>query len=195
MGAIASQITSLTIAYSAVYSDADQRKHQSSASLAFVRGINRSPHKWPVPRKMFPFDDVIMMFKKQANYTLQCYISVIRSITWSPHYRWINIEECRITHHMNPPNPNKVTTMKQCPTKLCTQFMECDVCQVVMHLQWSHSLLSFQTYRHSEFQNLVEIPKVHFLKLTGLPGEDLWSPSPKRQDLCHQDPFELAASV
>ena len=37
MGAIAPQITSLTIVYSTVYSDADQRKHQSSASLAFVR--------------------------------------------------------------------------------------------------------------------------------------------------------------
>ena len=64
MGAIASQITSLTIVYSTVYSDADQRKHQSSASLAFVRGIHREPvnfpHKWPVTRKMFPFDDVIM---------------------------------------------------------------------------------------------------------------------------------------
>ena len=64
MGAIASQITSLTIVYSIVYSDADQRKHQSSASLAFVRGIHRgpvnSPHKWPDTRKMFPFDDVIM---------------------------------------------------------------------------------------------------------------------------------------
>ena len=57
-------ITSLTIVYSIVYPDADQRKHQSSASLAFVRGIHRgpvnSPHKWPVTRKMFPFDDVIM---------------------------------------------------------------------------------------------------------------------------------------
>ena len=65
MGAVASQITSLTIVYSSVYSDADQRKHQSSASLAFVRGIHRrpvnSPHKWPVTRKMFPFDDVIMV--------------------------------------------------------------------------------------------------------------------------------------
>ena len=36
MGAMASQITSLTIVFSTVYSDADQRKHQSSASLAFV---------------------------------------------------------------------------------------------------------------------------------------------------------------
>ena len=47
-----------------LYSDADQSKHQSSASLAFVWGIHRgpvnSPHKWPVTRKMFQFDDVIM---------------------------------------------------------------------------------------------------------------------------------------
>ena len=65
MGAIASQITSLTIVYSTVYSGADQRKHQSSASLAFVRGNHRGPvnstHKWPVTRKSFPFDDVIII--------------------------------------------------------------------------------------------------------------------------------------
>ena len=64
MTTMASQITSLTIVYSTVYSGADQSKHQSSASLAFVWGIHRgpvnSPHKWPVTRKMFPFDDVIM---------------------------------------------------------------------------------------------------------------------------------------
>ena len=64
MDTMASQITSLTIVYSTVYSGADERKHQSSASLAFVRGIHRgpvnSPHKWPFTRKMFPFDDVIM---------------------------------------------------------------------------------------------------------------------------------------
>ena len=64
MGAVAFQITRLTTVYSTVYSDADQRKHHSSASLAFVRGIHRgqvnSPHKWPVTRKIFPFNDVIM---------------------------------------------------------------------------------------------------------------------------------------
>ena len=68
MGAIASQITSFTmIVYSTVYSGTDQRKHQSSASLAFVLGMHRgpvnSPHKWPVMRKMFPFDGVIMVMK------------------------------------------------------------------------------------------------------------------------------------
>ena len=65
MGAIASQITSITIVYSTIYSSVDQRKHQSSASLAFVQGIHwwpvNFPHKWPVTRKMFPFDDVIII--------------------------------------------------------------------------------------------------------------------------------------
>ena len=64
MGAMGAQITSLTIVYSTVYSGADDRKHQSSASLAFVRGIHRwlveYPHKGPVTRKMFSFDDVTM---------------------------------------------------------------------------------------------------------------------------------------
>ena len=51
MTTVASQITSLTFGYSIVYSGADQRKHQSSASLAIV---------WGIHREMFPFDDVIM---------------------------------------------------------------------------------------------------------------------------------------
>ena len=50
MGVMAYQITSLTIVYSTVCSGADQRKHQSSASLAFVRGI----HRWPVNSPLLP---------------------------------------------------------------------------------------------------------------------------------------------
>ena len=65
MGTMASQIPSLTIVYSIVHAGADQRKHQSSASLAFTQAIRRSPvnspHKGPVTRKMFPYDDVIML--------------------------------------------------------------------------------------------------------------------------------------
>ena len=64
MTKMASQITSLAVVYSTVYLDADQRKHQSSASLAFLWGIHRD--RW-IPRtkgqlcgKMFLFDDVIM---------------------------------------------------------------------------------------------------------------------------------------
>ena len=61
---MASQITSLTILYPIAYSGADQRKHQSSALIAFVQGIHRwplnTPHKGPVTWKIFPFDDVII---------------------------------------------------------------------------------------------------------------------------------------
>ena len=82
MGAIASQITSLTIVYSTIYSDAAQRRHQSSASLGFVRGIHRgpvnSPHKWPVTRKMFPFDDFIMICIE----VLHC---IYREMKYIPH--------------------------------------------------------------------------------------------------------------
>ena len=64
MDAIASQITSLAIAYLTLHSGVDQIKHHSSASLAFVRGFHRwpvnSPHKGPVTRKLFPFDDVMV---------------------------------------------------------------------------------------------------------------------------------------
>ena len=62
MSTMVSQITILTIFYPTVHSDGDQRKHQSSAALTFGRRIHRSPvnspHKVPVTRKMFPFDDV-----------------------------------------------------------------------------------------------------------------------------------------
>ena len=64
MSAMASQITSLMIVYSTVCSGADKKKHQSSAPLAFVRGIHQWPvnslHKGPVTQKMFPFDYIIM---------------------------------------------------------------------------------------------------------------------------------------
>ena len=64
MNAVACPITSLRIVNPTDYSGADQRTHQSSASLAFVGGIHRgpvhSPRKGPVTRKMFPFDDVII---------------------------------------------------------------------------------------------------------------------------------------
>ena len=73
MGEMVPQITSLPIVYSTVYSSADQRKHHSSASPDFVWGIDRSPvnspYKWPVTRKMFPFDDVMMW----------CLVSTLRS--------------------------------------------------------------------------------------------------------------------
>ena len=84
--AMASQITSLTIVYLIVFSVADQRKHQSSASLAFVRGIHRwpvnSPQNGPVTRKMFPFHDVIM----------------IKSKVMSHNFNWFRLYNCCICY-------------------------------------------------------------------------------------------------
>ena len=66
MSAMASQITGVSIVWSTAYSGADRRKHQNSTSLAFLRGIHRSPvdspHKGPVTRKYFHL------------MTLSCYI-------------------------------------------------------------------------------------------------------------------------
>ena len=89
MSAMAPQITSLPIVYSTLYSGTDQRKHQSSASLDFVRGMHQwsvnSPHKGPVTRKMHPFDDVIMFFCTLFQYHFeQCHV-ILSSI--SLHYR------------------------------------------------------------------------------------------------------------
>ena len=92
MGAVASQITSPTIVYSTVHSGTDQRKHQSSVSLVFVRGIHRwpvnSPHKWPVTRKMFSFGDAIMTQRLPAiaplDTIINCYMQEV-----SKHYQVI----------------------------------------------------------------------------------------------------------
>ena len=78
MDTMASQITSLTIVYSTIYSVVEQRKHQSPASLAFVRAIHRwplsPPHKGPVTRKIFSLDGVIMFRgRKNASELLSIY--------------------------------------------------------------------------------------------------------------------------
>ena len=94
MDMIASQITSLTIVYSTVYSDANQRKHNSSASLAFVRAIHRgpvnSPHKWPVTRKMFQFDNVIMCLELLGMF--------VSKTSW---YGTLTLTLCEILMYMN----------------------------------------------------------------------------------------------
>ena len=70
----ASQINTISIVYWAICSGAGQRKHQNSASLAFVRGIHQwlvnSPHKRPVIRKMFPFDDIVMWCLASISHSL-----------------------------------------------------------------------------------------------------------------------------
>ena len=97
MTMLASQITSLMVVYSIVYSGVNQRKHQSSASLAFVREIHRGPvnfpHKWPVTRKMFPFDDVIMECgithtAQQRNHSRQVHKTHTMDMLWEK-FQWI----------------------------------------------------------------------------------------------------------
>ena len=65
MGTIASQTTCVSIVCSTYCSGADERKHQSSTSLALVREIHWWPvnslHKESVTRKLFPFDDAILI--------------------------------------------------------------------------------------------------------------------------------------
>ena len=61
-----------------------QTKHQCSASLAFVRGIHRgpanSPHKRPVTRKKFAFDNIIMWFLVSNLFThLRCRYNLLRN--------------------------------------------------------------------------------------------------------------------
>ena len=79
MVAIASQITSLTIVYSTVYSDADQRKHQSFASLAFVRGI----HRW-IPRKRASHAEHASICWRHENYPFICekQIFLLRNVSF-----------------------------------------------------------------------------------------------------------------
>ena len=92
MSGIASQITSLMIVYSTLYPGADQRKHQSPASLAFVRGIHRgrvnSPHKWPVTRKLFPFDDVIMLHVSWGQSSILEQIPTLLTFKWSKNWAY-----------------------------------------------------------------------------------------------------------
>ena len=67
MSTMASQNNGVSIVYSSVCLDVDQGKHESSASLTFVKGIHRwlvnYPHKEPVTQKMFLFDDAIISLK------------------------------------------------------------------------------------------------------------------------------------
>ena len=102
MTRMASWITSLTIVYSIVYSGVDQRKLQSSTSLAFVRWIHRrpvnSPHKCPVTRKMFPFDDVIMKECKM-NRTSVLKLFYILNCLGNKKYIYISCHSSILTWH------------------------------------------------------------------------------------------------
>ena len=124
MSATASQVTSLMVVYSTVYSDTNERQHQSSASLVFARGIHRWPvnssNKGPVTRKEFPFDDVIMsnfFFDNQSQW-----IDAIRGATdraMSDNgvtMEWIN--------HITPLRKDNLHEIKQISPKVAAYLLE-----------------------------------------------------------------------
>ena len=114
----------LTIVYSTVYLVADQRKHQSSASLAFVRGIHRwpgnSPHKAPVTQKIFPFDDVIMGTSDFTHILQNFSMAFIRAPRPSK-----DLEVCYSEMIIwTQKNTDDITTTKQITTNMCACFIE-----------------------------------------------------------------------
>ena len=124
--------------YSTVYSGADQRKHQSSASLAFVWGIDRwpvnSPHKGPVTRKMFPFDDVIMTDLGRGDPGLQEGPHGWCSQYWRPH----------------------IDTIGFCPCVVC-------FCRVFMVWLSTLNLPSMMIWRTKIMQSLLSLKKTSLL--------------------------------
>ena len=92
-------VTGVSIVCWIFCSGADQRKHQSSASLAFVRGTHRSPHKGRVTRKMFPFDDAIMSLNflgELSTFAELCILShfiPLGCFVWLPQCQWRNTEQ------------------------------------------------------------------------------------------------------
>ena len=124
MSTIASLITGVSIVYWTVCSDADQRKHQSSALLAFVRGIHQwpvnSPHKGPVTRKIFSFNDVIMISR----------------------LRILLLEENKSIHHLIPKCINGLFEIKPMnyPEKPCkigaTNEMDSDLWPTISFIYW-----------------------------------------------------------
>ena len=99
MNVIVSQITGVSIVCSTVCSGADHRKHQSSVSLAFVRGIHRRPvdslHNRPVTRKMFSFADVIMGADVLPNKHPKFASAVMRRLA----INWVNFRD-KYMHHL-----------------------------------------------------------------------------------------------
>ena len=110
ISAMTSQITSLTIVYSTVYSGADQRKHQPSGSLAFVRGI----HRWPASNA----ENVSIWWRHHVvktttllliSPTAMCYLQIIKSYTCQFHrkFKWLTLNPCCTRSSRNLNNTNQ----------------------------------------------------------------------------------------
>ena len=105
MTAMASQITSVSFDCSTVCSGSDRRKHQSSASLAFVGGIHwwpmNSPHKEPLTPNMFPYDDIIMNHRRlNALLVPSELIWRVTKYYWKNHWSYKSWGVCYAIVHM-----------------------------------------------------------------------------------------------
>ena len=120
MTTMASQIISLTVVYSTLYLDADQRKHQSSASLAFVWGIHRD--RW-IPRtkgqlrgKCFHLMTSSCLLDLHYSSDSQCQVRVGHFSAVSCFYRsialhcnWISVCSLLLTFHFSKGTQHKCT--------------------------------------------------------------------------------------
>ena len=171
MSTMASQITSLTIVYSTVHSGADQIKHQSSASLAFVWGIDRppvnSPHKGPVTRKMFPFDDVIMWDIVHAylfRFRPWCDFEGIRHRSgWSPH-NWPSVQVPGTSPRFHPTGQRG-----PCHAEHGTQYNSVSTRNLETHRNtyYLHSCQFTLDYREPHWLSM-GLPEISTVTLTGM---------------------------
>ena len=148
------------IVYSTVCLGADQRKHQSSSSLAFVRRIHRgsvnSPNKGPVTRKIFPFDDVIMRSLKCAGHR-----------NWTSKISDVICRECSLYQYDNSWKNTKSGIPAQSILLVChvsilrrfnvkiSSFIETETSPFWHFLHWLH--LKFDNFQCSQWRRFCQI--------------------------------------
>ena len=141
MSTVASLITGVSVVYSTVSSGADQKKHQSSASLAFVRGIHlwpvNSPHKRPVTRKMCPFDDVIHPDLKESG-SLELWVSIYPLVLVFGRYQAImqtNVDISPIWPYRKRLNINSAK-LTRCYSNKCSRRVVCGLTPLWRRKKW-----------------------------------------------------------
>ena len=157
MGVMASQIT---IVCSSVYSGADQTKHQSSASLAFVRGIHlwpvNFPHKWPVTLKMFPFDDVIMKLAQQWQLCCAC-TKILAAWQWS----YTSVISFQITGNAAVCFPvRRSSNGESVSLSSCYQRLDIRPCSAGLMLCWIYFNIHQHFFHYTALEGQVKDPSI-----------------------------------
>ena len=154
MSAMTSHNTGVSIDYLTGCSGADQRKHESSAWLAFVRRIHRwavkSPHKGPITRKMFPFDDVIMglciikCMQITTHIYLDWFLYIFADIRLHVYY---SILHTRLSRALSATNEFKVKSLGPIFTTLAWSVI------ITCHQHYSLCALEIGSTHHSWIQH------------------------------------------